>query len=73
MIELQSTVTCPECSHRAVETMPTDACQYLYVCPRCSARLTPKKGHCCVFCSYGSTPCPPIQEERAGRLGHRRS
>jgi 2-polyprenyl-3-methyl-5-hydroxy-6-metoxy-1,4-benzoquinol methylase len=28
----------------------------------CGSRLKPKAGDCCVFCSYGSVPCPPIQE-----------
>ncbi|WP_269470947.1 GDCCVxC domain-containing (seleno)protein [Sulfuritortus calidifontis] len=26
--------------------------------------LRPKPGHCRVFCSYGTGPCPPIQQER---------
>jgi uncharacterized protein (DUF4415 family) len=29
------------------------------------ALLKPKPGDCCVFCSYGDVPCPPIQEARA--------
>lgn len=66
MIELQSTITCPQCGHAAIETMPTDACQYIYDCKQCGTRMKPKKGDCCVFCSYGSVACPPIQEERAG-------
>ena len=44
--------------------MPTDECQYIYDCKRCGAQLKPKKGDCCVFCSYGSVPCPPVQEQR---------
>ena len=67
MIELESVITCPECGHQAAETMPTDACLYFYDCNRCRVNMKPKKGSCCVFCSYGSVPCPPIQEERAGR------
>ena len=27
-----------------------------------SSYLKPKKGDCCVFCSYGTVKCPPIQE-----------
>jgi hypothetical protein len=65
MPELQSTLTCPECTVRTTEMMPTDACQYFYDCPACGAVLKPLKGHCCVFCSYGDVPCPPIQEARA--------
>jgi MerC mercury resistance protein len=58
---LQSTITCPHCGHRSNETMPTDACLFFYDCPACHSRLKPKSGDCCVFCSYGSVPCPPIQ------------
>lgn len=58
---LQSTITCPECSHTAEETMPTDACLFFYTCGNCQTRLKPKAGDCCVFCSYGDVPCPPIQ------------
>lgn len=63
---LQSTITCPQCGHRSTHTMPTDACQYIHVCGRCGVTLKPKKGDCCVYCSYGDVPCPPIQAERAG-------
>jgi hypothetical protein len=58
---LKSTLTCPDCGTQAVETMPTDACLYFYTCTGCGSRLKPKHGDCCVFCSYGSVPCPPIQ------------
>lgn len=59
---LWSTLTCPKCSAAKVETMPTDACQFFYECTACKTMLKPMPGHCCVFCSYGSVPCPPIQE-----------
>ncbi len=45
--------------------MPTDACQVRSVCAQCGAHLRPKPGDCCVFCSYGSVPCLPLQEEHA--------
>lgn len=60
---LESTLTCPVCGHRATETMPVDACQYLYECQGCHSLLKPKRGDCCVYCSYGSVPCPPKQVE----------
>lgn len=60
-VELQSTITCPSCGHQKEETMPTDACQYFYECESCHTRLKPKQGDCCVFCSYGTVKCPPIQ------------
>jgi hypothetical protein len=65
MPELHSTITCAACGHRAKETMPVDSCRYLYTCRRCGLQMKPKQGDCCVYCSYGDTPCPPIQEERA--------
>ena len=65
MIE-DSTITCPHCRHRATERMPTDACQFFYDCKGCGERLKPKTGDCCVFCSYGSVPCPSIQAAQTG-------
>jgi hypothetical protein len=64
-IQLQSTLTCPSCGHRATEKMPTEACQFFYECKDCGALLKPRAGDCCVFCSYGSVPCPPIQADKA--------
>ena len=64
---LRSRITCPQCGHAETETMPSDACQWFYPCKGCGALLKPKPGDCCVFCSYGDVPCPPIQLERAGR------
>ncbi|WP_288348891.1 GDCCVxC domain-containing (seleno)protein [uncultured Thalassospira sp.] len=60
-IELTSVLTCPECGHVSTETMPTDACQYFYDCTGCGAVLRPLPGDCCVYCSYGTVPCPPVQ------------
>ena len=45
--------------------MPEDACQYFYECKHCNTLLKPKPGDCCVFCSYGDTPCPPIQLDQS--------
>lgn len=56
-----SVITCPECGHAKAEEMPTDACQYFYDCTRCKAMLKPQPGDCCVYCSYGTVKCPPMQ------------
>ncbi len=61
-IILESTITCPECGHRASEIMPTDSCQFFYECTSCHTVLRPNEGDCCVFCSYGNVKCPPIQQ-----------
>lgn len=64
-VTLESVITCPACGEASRESMPTDACLFFYDCPHCGARLKPKPGDCCVFCSYGSVPCPPVQERRS--------
>ena len=60
-LTLDSVLTCP-CGFSAVEVMPTDACVYFYECTSCHTLLRPRAGDCCVFCSYGSVRCPPIQQ-----------
>src|ERR1700680_4188737 len=71
-MQLQSTLTCPKCSYQAVETMPTDACQFFYDCKGCGERLKPLAGDCCVFCSYGSVVLGGPRQEGAGFLFGRR-
>ncbi len=44
--------------------MPVDACIYYYECKGCHALLRPYEGDCCVFCSFGSVKCPPVQLAR---------
>jgi hypothetical protein len=60
----KSIIACPKCRFKAEEEMPTDACQFFYECKSCKSLLKPLVGDCCVFCSYGSVPCPPIQQEK---------
>lgn len=62
---LESELTCPECGHKKEEIMPTTACQWFYECEQCRTLLKPKKGDCCVFCSYGTAPCPPVQQDHS--------
>ncbi len=61
---LVGTLTCPFCGRSNREAMPEDACLYFYDCPSCGGRLMPRRGDCCVFCSYGDVPCPPVQASR---------
>ncbi|HEX5484505.1 MULTISPECIES: GDCCVxC domain-containing (seleno)protein [Limnobacter] len=60
---LESVLTCPNCGTATACSMPTDACQFFFQCPGCNAMIKPKPGDCCVFCSYGSVKCPPIQQD----------
>jgi len=59
----RSTITCPSCGARTEEEMPIDACLFFFECPSCRSLLRPKPRDCCVFCSYGSFKCPPMQSE----------
>jgi hypothetical protein len=56
VIQIESTLTCPRCGHQSAEQMPTDACRFFYTC-----KVKPLPGDCCVFCSYGTLPCPSVQ------------
>jgi hypothetical protein len=64
-VVLISEITCPSCGFKKQEEMPVDSCQYFYQCDHCKAVLKPKDGDCCVFCSYGTYKCPPIQADRS--------
>jgi len=64
-VELKSTITCPNCEYAKAEDMPTNACQFFYECENCKKVLKPKEGDCCVYCSYGTVPCPPIQKNKS--------
>ncbi len=61
-VNLKSTITCPVCGFQKEEIMPEDACRYFYQCESCNTILKPLTGDCCVFCSYGSEKCPPVQK-----------
>lgn len=60
-IRTHSVLTCPACGARSEEEMPLDACVYFYECRGCRKLLKPNRGDCCVFCSFGTVKCPPVQ------------
>ncbi len=62
-MKLKSKITCPDCGVSREKVMPTDRCLVTYNCTSCGALIKPIKGDCCVFCSYGTNPCPPMQDE----------
>ncbi len=63
-LDTYSTITCPECGHQSKDEMPTDSCQFFYECRACKVVVRPIAGNCCVYCSYGDVPCPPVQQEK---------
>jgi hypothetical protein len=63
-VSFTTTITCPHCGRESRESVPVEACVIVYDCPGCDRLLRPKKGDCCVFCSYGADPCPTAPERR---------
>jgi hypothetical protein len=58
---LRSDLRCPHCAHCETLSMPTDACLFFHECAACHSMIRPDSGDCCVFCSFGSVVCPPMQ------------
>ena len=52
----ETTLACPACGVAQRATIPTKACQFFYDCAACGVRLRPRRGDCCVFCSYAADP-----------------
>jgi hypothetical protein len=79
ILRTQSVITCVMCGHAEQFTMPRYAVRTLYRCGGCGTVYTTGRGECCIYCSYGSTPCPSAQlllrsgdhanERRAGDAG----
>lgn len=64
VIKIKSTLTCINCGHKKRGTMPGYASQTEYRCNNCNSTIAVKQSDCCVYCSYGSVPCPPEQRSR---------
>ena len=62
---LESAITRAKCGQQAMEKMPTDFRLWFYECKSCHKMMKPKAGDCCVFCSYGTVQCPPIQQSNS--------
>lgn len=60
-VELTSIITCFSCGYKKIETISSNSCLFFYECENCKTVLKPKNGDCCVFCSYGTAKCPPMQ------------
>jgi hypothetical protein len=62
-VTLLSVLRCPSCGASEELEMPTNACVFFHQCTHCGILLKPNPGDCCVFCSFGSEKCPPMQNE----------
>ncbi len=56
-----SEITRPACGGRTEARMPGGACQFSFDCPLCGRVLRREPGDCCVFCSCGTVPSPPVR------------
>ena len=60
-IQRTCVITCPVCSKAVSETMSHESLKRVYHCPQCLTWLAPKHGDHCIYDSYGSVKCPPLQ------------
>lgn len=58
----KAAITCPHCGAMADAEVPEGACLFFWDCLSCQRTVRPRAGDCCVFCSYGSRPCPSALE-----------
>jgi len=61
----KGTITCPHCNTPEELEMPSDKCIPFAACSHCGKLIEAKgDGICCVFCKYGSAPCPIAAHHR---------
>ena len=63
-VQLRSIMQCPHCGFKVTERMPANVRVLHWQCPACAAAAEPAVGVCCVFCAYGSLPCPQAQQQQ---------
>ncbi len=59
---LRSIMQCPHCGFKVTERMPAKMKVLRWQCPACTAMIESPPTACCVFCAYGSVPCPDAQQ-----------
>ncbi len=58
---LDAIMTCPACGYQQMVTMEAFGQRMLWPCPACGSVLRPRPGEHCIYCSFASVPCPPVQ------------
>ncbi|MFZ4114204.1 GDCCVxC domain-containing (seleno)protein [Polynucleobacter sp. UK-FUSCHL-C3] len=61
----QSTLTCPHCFVRECVEIHSAYPNQFHQCPSCLRPYQANKNDCCIFCSYGDTPCNQIDRNLA--------
>ena len=59
MAKLLSMLTC---QHHKEEAMPSDVCLWFYKRDGCAVVLKPSPEDCGDYCSFGTLPCPSVQD-----------
>jgi|GEM_PF-3210487 len=63
LLQLQSTLTCPNCGHQEKVDIPLLAKKITHSCSNCNATsCSSDTDKSCVFCSYGDTACLQCQK-----------
>ncbi|MFW9905608.1 MAG: GDCCVxC domain-containing (seleno)protein [Candidatus Thorarchaeota archaeon] len=60
-MKTNSILTCPHCNFSESLMMTANQCVIFHRCTNCNTVIRPQQGDCCIFCSYGDTPCPAKQ------------
>lgn len=61
-LNLRSIVQCPYCHFKVTERMPASQRVMEWECPACHQHVSVTEEACCIFCEYGSVPCPLKQQ-----------
>ena len=63
---IKSILTCPRCGFQSAEQMPTDACQFFYVCKGCGQKFKPLAGDLLrvLFVRVGALPAGAAKREK---------
>jgi hypothetical protein len=64
-----SVLQCTGCGFTQEFEMPQYASRKHFYCPDCRKAHQSRKEECCIYCSYGSVPCPQ-QQVRLSQLHH---
>jgi hypothetical protein len=69
---LSSELVCSECGARQRMLMTATAPEESFACTTCGACFAPGPYDCCVFCCFGTVPCPVAQAMPEVRPAKRR-
>ena len=63
-------LTCPSCGSDSFARMSHTWCLHFHECKHCGSMITPRRGECCVFRSYGVSAiclCDPLDHGQLRR------